>query len=136
MKNFSHITGIIAEFNPLHKGHELLIKSQKKFGACVVVLSSNFTQRGSPSLIDKFSRAEMSIRAGADLVIELPFIFACSAAQDFSRGAVGMLARMNFIDKIAFGMEDPEFNFDPLININENKDYKIYFKLVIIFFYF
>ena len=124
MKNFSHITGIIAEFNPLHKGHELLIKSQKKFGACVVVLSSNFTQRGSPSLIDKFSRAEMSIRAGADLVIELPFIFACSAAQNFSRGAVGILARMKFINRIAFGMENPEFNFFPLININENGNYK------------
>ena len=124
MKNFSHITGIIAEFNPLHKGHEILIKSQKKFGACVIVLSSNFTQRGSPSLIDKFSRAEMAVKAGADLVIEIPFIFACSAAQDFSRGAVGLLARMNFINRISFGMENPEFNFFPLIDINENENYK------------
>lgn len=123
-EKFSTVTGIIAELNPLHKGHEILIKSQKKFGACVVVLSSNFTQRGSPSFIDKFLRAETAIKAGADLVVELPFIFACSAAQDFSRGAVGILARMKFINRIAFGMEDPEFNFLPLIEINNKENYK------------
>ena len=129
MKNFSHITGIIAELNPLHKGHETLIRSQKKFGVCVVVLSSNFTQRGSPSFIDKFLRASMAIKAGADLVIELPFIFACSAAQDFSRGAVGMFARMKFITRLAFGMEDPEFNFMPLININNDEAYKKFLRV-------
>ena len=123
-EKFSTVTGIIAELNPLHKGHEILIKSQKKFGACVVVLSSNFTQRGSPSFIDKFLRAETAIKAGADLVVELPFIFACSAAQDFSRGSIGILARMKFISRIAFGMEDPEFNFLPLIEINSSENYK------------
>ena len=122
------ITGIIAEFNPLHKGHEFLIQSQKKSGPCVVILSSNFTQRGSPAFVDKFLRAEMAIKAGADLVIELPFVFACSAAQDFSRGAVGMLARMNFVDKIAFAMEDTNFNFSSLISINENTNYKKFLK--------
>ena len=68
----SKITGIIAEFNPLHKGHELLIKKQKENNsACVVLLSSSFTQRGEPAFIDKFLRAEMAIKAGADLVLEL-----------------------------------------------------------------
>ena len=119
------ITGIIAEFNPLHKGHEFLIKSQKKYDSHVVVLiSSNFTQRGEPAFIDKFFRAEMAIKAGADLVLELPFIFACSAAQDFSRGAVYIISRTKFINKIAFAMEDPKFNFYELINIEENKSYK------------
>ena len=122
----STITGIIAEFNPLHKGHELLIKSQKKDnGSYVVVLiSSNFTQRGEPSFVDKFFRAEMAVRAGADLVLELPFIFSCAAAQDFSRGAVNILARTKFINKISFAMEDTEFNFDALINIEGNENYK------------
>jgi len=119
------ITGIIAEFNPLHKGHEFLIKSQKNQGSSVVVvLSSNFTQRGEASLVDKFSRAEMAIKAGADLVLELPFIFSCSAAQDFSRGGVNIIARTNFINRIAFSMEDPEFNFDALINLESNQYYK------------
>jgi len=118
------ITGIIAEFNPLHKGHEILIKSQKKYGAVTALISSNFTQRGEASFIDKFFRADTAIKAGADLVLELPFIFACSAAQDFSRGAVNIIARTNFINRIAFAMEDPEFNFEKLINLEANPDYK------------
>ena len=121
----SKITGIIAEFNPLHKGHELLIKKQKENNsACVVLLSSSFTQRGEPAFIDKFLRAEMAIKAGADLVLELPFIFSCSAAQDFSRGAINIIARTKFINQIAFAMEDPKFNFDELIDIEKNPDYK------------
>ena len=119
------ISGIIAEFNPLHKGHEKLIKSQKNQGPCVVILSSNFTQRGEAAFVDKFLRADMAVQAGADLVLELPFIFSCSAAQDFSRGALNIIARTNFINRIAFGMEDPEFNFNPLINMEEkNENYK------------
>ena len=118
-------TGIIAEFNPLHKGHEALIKFAKKnSGACVVVLSSNFTQRGSPSIIDKFFRAFSAVKAGADLVIELPFLFACSAGQDFARGGVDLLAKTNFITHIAFGMEDPDFNFKALLNFQSREDYK------------
>ena len=92
------------------------------------MLSSDFTQRGEPSIVDKFLRAEMAVRAGADLVFELPFVFACSAAQDFSRGAVGMLARMKFITHIAFGMEDPGFDFSPLIEIEDNESYKIFLR--------
>ncbi|MBQ9419199.1 MAG: nucleotidyltransferase family protein, partial [Synergistaceae bacterium] len=125
----SPITGIIAEFNPLHKGHEKLIQSVKENSeACVVVLSSNFTQRGEPAIVDKFLRADMAVKAGADLVVELPFLFACSAAQDFSRGAVGMLARMKFITRIACGMETPGFDFIPLIDIDNNESYKIFLR--------
>lgn len=123
MKN-KNIIGIIAEFNPLHKGHEFLIKSQKDHGAVVVILSSDFTQRGEASIIDKFLRAETALKAGADLVLELPFIFACSAAQDFARGAVNIIARTKFINEIAFSMENPEFDFNELINMDKNPDYK------------
>ena len=122
------ITGIIAELNPLHKGHEFLIKTQKNYGSCVVVLSSNFTQRGEPAFVDKFFRAEMAVRAGADLVLELPFIFSCSAAQDFSRGAINIIARTNFVNKIAFAMEDPDFDFEKLINLESNPSYKNFLK--------
>ena len=108
------ITGIIAEFNPLHSGHYSLITQAKADSeACVVVLSSNFTQRGSPSLTDKFTRTHTALLAGADLVLELPFLFACSAGQDFARGAVNLLTL--FADRIAFGMETPDFDADSLI---------------------
>ncbi|MBR0080284.1 MAG: nucleotidyltransferase family protein [Synergistaceae bacterium] len=121
------MVGIIAEFNPLHKGHERLINfARENSNGCVVVLSSNFTQRGSPSIIDKFFRAESAINAGADLVIELPFLYSCSAAKDFARGAVEILGRSNFVDSIAFGMENVDFDVEKLIDVvlNENQDYK------------
>ena len=126
MKNpDADITGIIAELNPLHKGHELLIKSQKiNNGLVVVILSSNFTQRGEAAFIDKFFRAEAALKAGADLVLELPFIYACSAAQDFAYGAVNIIARTKFINRIAFSMENPEFDFNGLINLEKNQSYK------------
>ena len=123
------IIGIIAEFNPLHKGHEALIKfasSRKDSGACVILMSSSFTQRGSPAITDEFTRAFTAIKAGADLVLELPFIYSCSAGQDFSRGAVEIFGRLNFVTHLAFGMEDPNFDTEPLIKIllHENHDYQ------------
>ena len=63
--------------------------------------------------MDKFTRAKTALLAGADLVVELPFLFACSAGQDFARGAVNLLA--HFADRIAFGMETPDFDADRLI---------------------
>ena len=129
-----NITGIIAEFNPLHKGHERLIAGSRNFltssGACVVLMSSNFTQRGSPAILDEFTRANIAIKAGADLVLELPFIYSCSAGQDFARGAIEILGRLKFITHIAFGMEDANYDVDPLINIllHENHDYKNFLK--------
>ena len=118
-------TGIIAEFNPLHKGHQELLRSIKADGI-IVILSGNFTQRGSPAIIDKFLRAELAVNAGADLVLELPFVYACSAAQDFSRGAVEILGRLGFVDSLAFGMEEPGFDLMPLVKVmlNENESYK------------
>ena len=76
----------------------------------IVILSSNFTQRGEPSFTDKFSRAYTAVRAGADVVIELPFLYACSAGQDFARGAVNIIGRLGCVSRIAFGMENPEFD--------------------------
>ncbi|MBQ7155112.1 MAG: nucleotidyltransferase family protein [Synergistaceae bacterium] len=104
-------TGIIAEFNPLHLGHEALLASVEH--PCVVVLSSNFVQRGSPAFADKFTRARMALNSGADLVIELSFLFSCSAGQDFAKGAVNLLS--HFAGTIAFGMEDPDFDVEAVI---------------------
>ncbi len=96
----------------------------------VVVLSSNFVQRGEPSIIDKFYRAECAINAGADLVLELPFIFSCAAAQDFASGAIQLLAKTKFADTLAFGMENPDYDFNPIAEtlLNESKTYKNFLK--------
>lgn len=89
--------------------------------SCVVILSSNFVQRGSPAVISKFSRAKIALSAGADLVIELPFLFACSAGQDFARGAVNLLS--HFADTIAFGMENPELDAKSIIKAENSPSF-------------
>ena len=67
--------GIIAEFNPLHKGHEYLISEAKKQGTVVCVISGNFVQRGDTAIAEKRVRALASLRCGADLVLELPVLW-------------------------------------------------------------
>ncbi|MDN5576733.1 MAG: nucleotidyltransferase family protein, partial [Lactococcus lactis] len=64
------ITGIIAEFNPFHKGHEYLLDQIE--GIKIVAMSGNWMQRGEPAIFDKWTRAQMALACGADLVVELP----------------------------------------------------------------
>jgi len=99
------ICGIICEFNPLHNGHLYIIEKAKIQGYHVLCLmSGNFTQRGTPTILDKFSRAELAIRAGATAVIELPFIYAVNSADQFAAGAIKILKALN-VDSIMFGSE-------------------------------
>ena len=56
------VTGIIAEYNPLHEGHQYHIRKSRNIvraDATIAVISSNFVQRGEPALVDKGVRAEM-----------------------------------------------------------------------------
>ena len=80
------ITGIIAEFNPFHNGHKYLLEQAK--GLKIIAMSGNFVQRGEPAIVDKWIRAEMALRNGADLVVELPFLVAVQSADYFAQGAV------------------------------------------------
>jgi predicted nucleotidyltransferase len=68
-------------------------------------MSGNFTQRGSTSLIDKWSKAESAIQCGVDLVIELPVLYATSSAENFAEGAVKILDSLKVVDYISFGAE-------------------------------
>ncbi len=99
----------------------MITQAKTESDSCIVVLSSNFTQRGSPSLIDKFTRAKTALLAGADLVLELPFLLACSAGQDFARGAVSLAA--HFADRIAFGMETPDFDAGSVIHAESSPEF-------------
>lgn len=99
--------GIIAEYNPFHNGHLYQLEEAKKLtgaDAAVVVLSGDFTQRGTPALIDKYARCEMALRCGADLVIELPVCFATGSAEYFAKGAVSILDSLS-VDALCFGSE-------------------------------
>ena len=68
------ITGIVCEYDPFHNGHAYLIeRAKEESDAVVCVMSGHFTQRGTPAFADKYTRAEAALRAGADLVLELPY---------------------------------------------------------------
>lgn len=97
------ITGIIAEFNPFHNGHKYLLEQTE--GVKVVAMSGNFVQRGEPAIVDKWTRAQMALAHGADLVVELPFLVSVQSADYFAQGAVDILHRLG-IDTLAFGTEE------------------------------
>ena len=99
------IAGIVAEFNPLHNGHEHLIQTAKKdHNTVVCVISGNFVQRGDTAIIPKFERAKSALEAGADMVLELPVPWSMSTAANFALGAVSQLSALN-IDTLYFGSE-------------------------------
>lgn len=99
--------GIIAEYNPFHNGHLYHLKKIKeKYPDAVIVLvmSGNFTERGDVSLIDKWKKKDIALKAGIDLVIELPFPFATQSADFFSYGSITLLEKLK-VDKVIFGSE-------------------------------
>lgn len=103
------IGGIIAEYNPFHNGHKYQIDKYKEdegISHIVVAMSGNFVQRGGPAIVDKFSRAEMAIRNGADLVIEIPAYFSTQTAELYARGAMLSLDSLKCLDSICFGSEE------------------------------
>ena len=110
--------GIICEFDPLHSGHARLLSHARAMGADAVIcaMSGNFTQRGSFAALDKRARAEMAVRCGADLVVELPTVWAMSPAETFARGGVQLLA-LTGVDTLLFGSECGEL--DPLQRVAE-----------------
>ena len=97
------VTGIIAEFNPFHNGHKYLLDHAE--GVKIVAMSGNFVQRGEPAIVDKWTRAQMALENGADLVVELPFLTAVQSADYFAAGAVDILSRLG-IDSLTFGTEE------------------------------
>ncbi len=102
------VLGIIAEYNPFHNGHLYHINESKKAvnaDYVVAIISGNFVQRGDTSLVDKWSKAEMAIKNGADLVIELPLLYSISSAENFAEGGIKMLNSFNIVDYISFGSE-------------------------------
>lgn len=105
------VVGIIAEYNPLHNGHIYhLERARALSGAdyCIVVLSGNFVQRGEAACTDKFSRAAWALRAGADLVLEMPSVYAVAPAERFAAGGVRTLNATGVVNDLAFGCEAPD----------------------------
>ncbi len=102
------VAGIIVEYNPFHKGHKYHIAETRRVTEAdfvVAVMSGNFTQRGIPACLDKFTRAECALACGADVVLELPFCYATGSAEYFAEGAVTILEKLGCVDCLCFGTE-------------------------------
>ena len=105
--------GIIAEYNPFHKGHHYQIEQirrQTDADVIVVAMSGNFVQRGEPAIENKWHRAKMALENGADLILELPTLSSTQATDWFAAGGVGILHAAK-CQKIAFGVEDTSIDY-------------------------
>ena len=100
--------GLITEYNPFHNGHlHHLQESRRLAGAevAVAVMSGHFLQRGEPALVDKWTRTALALAAGVDVVLELPFPWACNSAPNFAAGAVRLLTACGGVESVCFGSE-------------------------------
>lgn len=112
------ISSIISEYNPFHEGHKYHMKKTKKItnsDYTIVVMSGNFTQRGTPAIMDKYARTKQALLNGADLVLELPVCFATASAEGFAFGAVSILEKLGVVDSLVFGSESG--NIDCIKNV-------------------
>ena len=98
---------IICEYNPLHSGHEHLLRSaRERFFADEVycIMSGSFVQRGEPAVCDRFTRALWAINSGADLVAEMPGLSGSLPADDFALMGVLSAERLG-ATHLLFGSE-------------------------------
>ncbi|MBW2185642.1 MAG: nucleotidyltransferase family protein [Deltaproteobacteria bacterium] len=104
--------GLVTEYNPFHNGHRYHAQQARQVSGAevvVAVMSGHFLQRGEPALVDKWTRAQMALRCGVDVVIELPFPFACNSAPTFADGAIQILDLFSpYLDSVCFGSESGE----------------------------
>lgn len=68
-------------------------------------MSGNFVERGEPAILDKSIRARHAIECGADIVIELPCLYATSAARYFAEGAIRTAMNIKGMKFLSFGSE-------------------------------
>ncbi len=102
------VTGIIAEYNPFHNGHKFHLEQARKTTGSdytIVVMSGDYTQRGTPAIYSKYMRAQTALLAGADLVIEMPVFGSVSSAPDFAECGVKLLDSTGICDFLFFGSE-------------------------------
>lgn len=111
------ILGIVAEYNPFHKGHLYHLKQAQaliKPDVTIVVMSGSFVQRGEVAIVDKWIRSQIAVECGVDLVVELPTVYALESADYFAKSSIELLHLLGVTD-IVFGSETA--NMDQFIEI-------------------
>lgn len=128
--DFLRVLGVVVEYNPFHNGHLHHLNEAKALIApdyTIAVMSGNFVQRGEPAILDKFSRAEIAVKMGIDVVFELPFVYSIQDANGFARGSIGVLERTRVVTDIVFGSESTDLdglNKVSEVLINQPKPFK------------
>jgi len=117
--------GIVVEYNPFHNGHKYHCLKARQHGEIVIaVMSGDYVQRGEPALINRWDRAELALKNGVDIVVELPIFYSTQSAEIFSRGAVGLLDLIG-VEKIVFGSETGDIkNLEERANLEEMEEFK------------
>ena len=119
--------GIICEYNPFHNGHIYHLKKVKDLypnSIIILIMSGNFTQRGIPSIIDKWDKTEIALKYGIDLVVELPFVYATQSADIFAKGSISLLKELK-VDTLVFGSELNDINYlEKLADIQLSNEYE------------
>jgi len=124
----------VCEYNPFHNGHLKhlnYIREKIKPDCIAVIMSGNFTQRGEIAILDKYTRAMHAIKAGADIVFELPTVFATAPAEIFAKGGVKLASALSGENVLCFGTESAEK--EKLIStasalLNESREFKKLYK--------
>mgnify|MGYP004660722119 FL=1 len=123
--------GIICEYNPFHNGHIYHLKKIKELypnSTIILVMTGNFSQRGIPSIINKWDKTEIALNYGIDLVIELPFSFATQSADIFAKGAISILNALK-VNYLVFGSESNNIEelteLAKLVINNQNYELKV-----------
>ena len=123
--------GIIAEYNPFHNGHIYHLKETKKMfpnSYLILVLIGNFTQRGEPSIINKWDKTKIALDYGFDLVVELPVNIATESAKYYAEGAIKILNELK-CDYLVFGSETNDIDlFKDLVKKSNSKEYELKIK--------
>lgn len=103
---------IICELNPFHNGHRYLFETARQLTGepVLAVMSGSFVQRGEAAICSKFERAKTALEYGADLVVELPAVYAVANAQRFATGGVNLAKAFGEVRYLAFGCETDDLN--------------------------
>ena len=106
------VIGVIAEYNPFHLGHKYQIDKIKELypdSIIIAIVSTNFTERGEISILNKWDKAKICLDNNIDLVVELPTLYATQSADMFAYGAINILNNLH-IDTLVFGTESDNLN--------------------------
>ncbi len=108
-----NLCAIICEYNPFHYGHLYHLQQSKELSGAdgvLCIMSGNFTQRGEPTVCNKYVRASMALESGADIVVQMPTAYACSSAEIFALAGVKIANSFKNVTHLAFGCETKSYD--------------------------